>query len=430
MNRDLRIGTIGLAFVQGLAELLMFLPLAMMISAYFLHDAGDWLWLAPALAGYPAGRALNGLLRFRHPFPVALAALIVGALTGWLLFGLSRAGAASALAVWIACYRGGMTAVTPWSRRFMTRHYIVGLAVYFLVSGIFGRMAPMRPLQLPLIGFGIAALLLSLFALNRGFVNDEALSADDKPRIEPTVRKHNRLLVAVITGIAVLIVLSYQLQAIFGALWEQVRGWLNRLLTFSPPKSPQQTQEPALPQQPALPPGSGKHLPHWVDWLTYGLTILVVLAALWLLLRKLRSLPEWLNRLRARLAAMFGRDKNRPDQGYTDEVENLRKPPLIDRFRRSIGWEKRERWKDLHDNESRLRYLYRLGVGRTVKSGYAFKPYLTPEELREDARAAGKGDPLPEELVRQYNSVRYGAKKVTDEQLNAYSSVKLEPKKR
>jgi hypothetical protein len=308
-------------------------------------------------------------------------------------------------------------AVKPWNELFLPRHYMMGAASYFIISLILGRLAAFAHLRLPLIGFGIAALLLALFALNRSYVNDESMSEDGTPAVERTVRIQNRVMVAVTAAVTVLIVLSYQLQALLGSLWSQIREWLIKLFSSSPSQERPPASQPPPPQTPQLPKDGGSHLPQWVDLLLQGFAILIVLAVVWLLLRKLNRLPQWLRQLSAKIARMFDRENEQKTNGYVDEVESLRKPSFIDRFRRDTRIGGHARWKELRDNESRLRFLYRRRIGQSVKSGYSFKPHLTPAETGSELRSLGAGDPLSENFIERYNEVRYGGRKLSDDEL-------------
>jgi uncharacterized membrane protein YccC len=158
-------------------------------------------------------------------------------------------------------------------------------------------------------------------------------------------------------------------------------------------------------------------MPLWLDILLYGIAFAVIGVVLWLVLRQLRHLPDWLRQLREKLAQLLGREKSEQNQGYVDEVESIRKPGLLSRLWRSTTKEPRSRWKDLQDNESRIRYLYRQWLAGRIKAGYAFKPHLTPSETGEDAGSQAGDSTSAQTLIHQYNSVRYGGKKITDETL-------------
>ena len=238
--------------------------------------------------------------------------------------------------------------------------------------------------------------------------------------MEPVVRQHNRFYVTIILVITVIIVFTYQIQAVLGSLFKTFRAWLAQLLQGGDSGTiPQQTPQNAKPPDFPLPDEAAKTLPHWLDYLLYGFCGIILAALLWLMLRKLRHLPSWLSILREKLAGLFLRDKVSLATGYIDEVKSIRQPGRFGGLWRSSSKEPRLRWKDLQDNESRIRYLYRQWVGRRVRNGYAFKPHLTPSETGAELRLQLQKheNTAGDELVQSYNRVRYGGKAVSDEQL-------------
>ena len=407
--------------VIGIIELLLIFPVLFIIYLKFPDSAALWQWLALLWAGYPVGLLLNLVFKFRHSFPLLLYAFIFGGGFSWLVKGISAEALLSAILLTFCLFRGEQMAVTTLTNRLQARHYTFGLFAYFLVS-LFLSLKPGygSPYMPYFTVAGLIVLVLTLFQLNRGNVNQESLSGNDKPIVEPAVRQHNRFYVTIILVITVIIVFTYQIQAILGSLFKTFRSWLAQLLKggdsgTSPPQTPQNAKPPDI----QLPNEAAKTLPHWVDYLLYGICGIILAALLWLLLRKLRHLPSWLNVLREKLAGMFLRDKISLATGYIDEEKSIRQPGRFGGLWRSSSKEPRLRWKDLHDNESRIRYLYRQWIGRSVRSGYAFKPHLTPSEtgaelslqLKKHENTAG------DDLVKDYNRVRYGGKAVSDEQL-------------
>ncbi|MBW7460628.1 hypothetical protein K0U00_41845, partial [Paenibacillus sepulcri] len=215
--------------LQGAVELLLFLPVAFLIQAFLLGNEAGWLWLILALLGYPAGLLINRLFTFKHPFMITLVGIVIGCACSALLFGVTKTGALSAVVLSASLSRGGLMAVSMRLFRLQARHYIIGIFVYFFVSLFFGRAEAFQPYKIPLIVFGLAVLMLTLFASNSSYVNDESLSGSDRPSVEPTVRKQNRMLVGIIAAVAVLIVFTYQIQAALTSLWNAFRNWLQQL---------------------------------------------------------------------------------------------------------------------------------------------------------------------------------------------------------
>ncbi|GGD63386.1 DUF4129 domain-containing protein [Paenibacillus nasutitermitis] len=404
------------ALLQGLIELLLFMPVAFLIQAFLFEGEASWMWLILIPLGYPLGLMIIKLLKFKHPVMITLIGFAAGIGLSALLLGVTKAGAVSALTLSLGMTRGGLMAVSMQYFRLHARHYVIGIAVYFIVSLIFGRMPAFEPYQSALIGFGLVALLLTLFSANSGYVNDESLSGNGRPAVEPTVRKQNRLLVSIMAVITVAIVFTYQIQAALGALWNTFKEWLKQLFSRGDTQNvPQQEMEPpAVPPQ--LPDGDGKSMPPWVDYILYGVAALVGLVLLYLVLRQLRHVPAWLKRLQEKLMKLFGREQTLAAQGYVDEVSSLPKTGRLGGLFRSRTKEPRVRYKDLQDNESRLRYLYRQRLGRQVKAGYDFKPFLTP--LETDTELQGRGEERSAaDLAQPYSNVRYGNKKISDQEL-------------
>lgn len=405
----------------GIIELLLLFPVLFIIYMQSPNSGALWQWLVLLWAGYPVGFLINRLFKFRHSFLLQVIALI---LSGWfscLLRGLSVEALLTAIGLTFCLFRGEQMAVASLSYRLQPRHYTFGLLAYFFVSLFFS----LRPdygsaYRQDYTAAGLIVLVLTLFQLNRGTVNQESLSGNHEPAVEPAVRRHNRYYVAVILVITVILVFTSQIQAVLGSLFKTFRTWLAQLLeggdkVTPPPQTPQNEMKPDLP----LPAETAKTMSHWVDYLLYGLFGLIIAALLWFALRKLRFLPGWLRLLREKFAALFQRDKMIAAKGYIDEVRSIRKSDRLGGFWRSSSKEPRKRWKDLQDNESRIRYLYQQWVGRSIRNGYAFKPHLTPTETFADLRLQlQKRDNIAgDELVQSYNRVRYGGKAVSDEQL-------------
>ncbi|WP_277713422.1 DUF4129 domain-containing protein [Paenibacillus mucilaginosus] len=77
------------------------------------------------------------------------------------------------------------------------------------------------------------------------------------------------------------------------------------------------------------------------------------------------------------------------------------------------------RWEDLRSGGERVRYLYREWLRGQRRRGLQAPPQWTPAEtVREAAAANGAAAPGPAagELLRLYESVRYGEKPVSDEE--------------
>lgn len=425
----------GRLFLASLLELMLFFPIV--LGAFVLKPPGSAPLVLVALlllVVYWIGHGINALLKFRHPFPKFLLALLVAAAAGIPLLGLAPGSIiATALAVF-AVYRGSRLPGMPLAVRLTTQDYIVGVFLYFVGSIVQSFNDAFDAYRLLYLFMGLATLFAALYLTNRGMVSRETLSGAEKPMVEPSVRRNNRLFVGVAIAFTVLIALSYQLQALLGEAGSRLKAWLSQLFSGSggqqEPPQPQDVQPP-----PDFPPPDGKTktLPAWVDYIMYGIVIAIALVLLYLLLRRVNRLPGWLNGLRQRFLKLFDRDKGGLARGYVDEVERINKSERSLRKRFGRNKEERLKWRDLTDNESRIRYLYRRWIGNAVKKGFAHRAHMTPREIQrgllgnEQAR-----DALPpaaaETLVEQYQRVRYGGGKLSDEELRSIAAQLGQPK--
>ncbi|MBP3963339.1 DUF4129 domain-containing protein [Paenibacillus lignilyticus] len=408
--------------LSGLIELLLFMPIYLAVYVWkpqFGVPLPAMMLLL--LAGYVAGCGLNLLVKFAHSFGRGVLAAILAAACCFFLFGLTVDAIVPFLYLTAALFRGSAYAVTHPLLRHLPRTYVMGTSFYFAGSVVYQFKDGFGAYHTFYLIAGLLTLGITLYQTNRSTVSRETLSGDAKPVVDYTVRRHNRLFVGVAAAVSVLIVLSYQLQAVFGALGRGVKDLLGGLLSGSgkesaPPSSGAETQQ--LPEMPPID-GASKGLPLWVEIILYGIAAIMVGFVLWLLLRKLKELPEWLKQLRSKLAQLFRRDAARTTSGYVDEVERIRSTGNRFTSWRNRAKEQKLKWKDLADNEARVRYLYRRWVGSFVKKGYSFKPHLTPNEINADVQSLSKGIGAVETnpLLAAYQRVRYGKQPISNELL-------------
>ncbi|RAP78269.1 DUF4129 domain-containing protein [Paenibacillus montanisoli] len=409
----------GSLLVAGLTELLLFLPVVLAVYLWRPQFEVPFIvLLALLLAAYAAGCVCNALTKFTHPFPRVMIGVILAGACGYLLYGLTVEGAVTLVYLAAAIFRGSGYAVTPAVLRMLPRTYVLGTAFYFAGSVVYQFNETFRDYRSLYLACGLLTLGLTLYQANRGTVGRETLSGDAKPAVDRTVRRHNRLFVGIAAVISVLIVLTYQLQEVFGALGRGIKSLLGGLLSGGGEEPPVQTGQEALPppEMPGLAEGS-KGLPFWVELIFYSIAGALVLFVLWLLLRKLKELPEWLKRLQSKLAEFFRRDRSVMASGYVDEVERIRNTGSRLSFWKNRSKEHKLKWKDLADNEARVRYLYRRWIGAYVKKGYTFKPHSTPLEIGSDVQTLGGSSAGETALLEAYQRVRYGKENVANELL-------------
>lgn len=415
----------GSLLLASVLELLLYFPVT--LACYAIAPPGpislavDLLLL---LAFYWIGYGINVRLKFKHPFPKVIISLLIAGVGGFLLFGISGGSVAMILLGTTAVYRGGRLTGMPLSVRLLPQDYIVGVVFYFagaIMDSFNHAYDGYKPLYL---AAGIVTLFAALFLTNRNMVGRETLSGAERPAVEPSVRRNNRIFVGVAMGITVLIALAFQLQKLLSEAWHAIGSWLMGLFKYHGKHRdiPDQTaqQQPFTPQFDK----SGSH-PAWLDYIMYVLAAIIVLVLLYFIARRLLLLPGWLKGLPKRFLQLFQRDRSQAARGYVDEIERIKKSE--NPFRRLFSRSKEERlkWKDLNDNESRLRYLYRRWIGNAVKKGFAHQPHLTPREIRrklDDERVGQVPLDVSEALIEHYQQVRYGGGTLSDEQLQALAA--------
>lgn len=427
MRKSISASGVGLLLITAIVELLLHLPLVLIVYIYRPSFGVSLPELLLLLFGaYLFGCGVNALIRFVRAFPRLLIAAVIGGVGGIVVYGINFEGIYTAVLLAAAAFRGGRYAITPALLRLIPRDYVLGLMYYFFGSVIFSFKTEFDAYRTLMLLCGLFTLVVTLFQTNKSNVNRETLSGAVKPLVEPTVRRHNRIFVGLTAVVSVLIVLSYQLQAIFGAIGDSIVEMFRHL-----PKGGKEAPPPAANQDAAqLPPElmakPSKTMPHWVDIVLYVIVGLVVCFLLYLLLRQLKHLPSWLRTLQSKLKDLFSRDKGSSTKGYVDQVERIRKSRKLNELFRGRPKEPRVRWKDLKDNESRIRYLYRRWIGSSVRKGYTFRPHLTPLEVAAELQSMGgeKVDSVSiSELVHAYQQVRYGGGKISDEQLGRLADV-------
>ncbi|WP_219837470.1 DUF4129 domain-containing protein [Paenibacillus sp. R14(2021)] len=407
----------------SLLELMLFFPIVLFL--YVQLPLGTLTLTETAgllLAAYMAGCIVNTLLKFKHPFPKTLLGVLLS--VGFFLpaFGVTYASIGMMLLALIAVYRGSRLPVTHAAFRLNTQEYILGVFIYFVVSVLHAIHPFFQGYEWIYSAAGMLTLVMTLYLTNRSMVSRETLSGSERPVVEPSVRRNNRIFVGAVIAVVVLIALTYQLQAVFGAALHAVSSWLTALFSGTDAQ-PQQVlpDQPVQPPHPPLPLGEAKTMAPWVNYLLFGVVSLIAAAGLWLLLLNVGKFSEWLREMRQRFLGLFNREKGSFASGYVDQIERIQKAGNAPRKWRGRAGGERLRWKDLQDNESRVRYLYRRWLGQAVKKGFAHQAHLTPQEIAVQLGQRSLDGSISrssaDALLASYQGVRYGGERPSDEQL-------------
>jgi hypothetical protein len=304
-------------------------------------------------------------------------------------------------------------------------------AVLYLIFPLVMRFQPLlKPYGLWVNLAGFASLAVCLFRQNRFFLRDAARKGRDAGNPEASILWKNRLWVFLLLVVVLAVSFLRELERATEIIFVSTLRAMLWLLAFVGSLFNQSSadREPAPPQAPtALPMVAAKNHP-LLDLFYRIFTYVIIALAVFFLLRlfwrkgrpylatQIRRLLVWLKRERP---VVKGR-------GFVDEKETLLEladaPRLV---RRKIGdwlnrFRRREaRWSELTDNRSKVRFLYRTALRRSIRKGYRHHPGRTPAETcRELEKAGYLAGFSSEELANLYIGVRYGDKTPDDGTVN------------
>lgn len=409
-----------LVLLQGMIECMLYLPVLILFHAFLFNEAG-WLWLAPVLLAYPAGYWLNSKLSLHHGAALLVCGIVPAVSVGLLMYGVSAIGITTIVASMVTMYRGQKMALSSWAERFFPWQYGMGVFTYFAVSLVFGWMQLFQPYKWPLLGFGFLSLVLTLQAINKSYVNTESLTGETAPRVERVVKRQNRMFVYIVLAVAVLIVFTYQIQWVFTELWQVIVDWLRswEFEKYEPgePIVPDINFSP--PSVETAPSSEESNMLEYLKVIALVLAGVAFIGGVWVLAVTIRHLPNLIKYLREMWKKLLQREPVIVEEGYVDEIVDLQKPKRWSVFLSGRNKERRLKWKDLQDNESRILFLYRQWLARGEKRGFVFKPNLTPRENGAEliAKCNANEAKWANVLLDQYSDIRYGGKKAQAEQL-------------
>ncbi len=410
----------------GLMETLVLLPIPILVAANLMPGTQGLLWMLLLPLLYWLGerstvrmkriRMLYRLL-FAGLYGYAAAWLMFDSLPGILLGGIVGAGIA---------YRG-TSPLVPDDPNQLRELLLPGIIIYFLVSAIGLRFEPIAEYRTLISIGGAAAVLLTLVRSNRLALIDANYSGRSGRHVPKSVLARNRIMVG--TFIAVLaFIASFRF---LESLWRQLRAWIQSALSGlggerveEPPAQempPQSSQSPMLPE-PANEPNAILKLLETI--MMYVIFILLAVMAVYVLVYFVRRIPG-VAKLAARwLAAWRGRTRDEGGKGYEDEVESVAPTDSwAGRIsRRVAGWFGGESWSKLSEAD-RVRYLFRKRFREAAKHGFEYRPSMTPHENTEALiRSKPEQAENNRELKTLYEEVRYGNRRVTNEEANQWKS--------
>jgi hypothetical protein len=410
----------------GFTETLVLLPIPILVAAYMLPGTRGLLWMLLLPLLYWLGeRSTVRMKRIRMLYRLLFAGLY-GYAAAWLMFD-SLPGTLLAGIVGAGIVYRGTAPLMPDDPNQLRELLLPGIIIYFLVSAIGLRFDPVVEYRTLLTIGGAAAVLLTLIRSNRLALIDANYSSRSGRHVPKSVLARNRIMVG--TFIAILaFVASFRF---LEALWHRLRAWIQSALSGlggdrieEPPAQEIQPQAPQSPMLPEAPNEPNAILKLLEAIMMYVIFILLAVLAIYLLVLIIRRIPG-VAKLAARwLAAWRGRTSDEGGKGYEDEVESL--APLdswTDRIsRRVAGWFGGESWTKLSEAD-RIRYLFRKRFREAAKNGFEYRSSMTPHENTEALnRSVPEQAANNRELTTLYEEVRYGNRRVTNEEANRWKS--------
>jgi len=368
-----------------------------------------------------------------------LAGMVVSGVGVYFLFDIEPSHFVTWMFGTVAFARGIQLRGKRWEDIFPLAGLWAGLAEYFIGFFFFTRVETLKPFS-PVFGWvGIVYMVIALFTVNFTHLKVASLPGDKEPVIPTTIKKHNRLLIAIM--LVVIGIISYfntlkegveRLVSYIGYLLWRFIVLLSELLAPTSPQEPSGLEGGGF--EVLLPPVEEKAPSFWDKIISILSSIIAIIAGLILLGLLIYAIYKLFKKIMTWLSRFYQMGKDIEYYGgYIDEKESLMDlkglgKDYVDCFRQWLAglMEREAKWNELKNNKERIRYIYRRFLFHYITAGYSFKEYLTPTEV---GRELSKKDPEKSkdigDLTAAYEQVRYGDKDVDDEKMEKLANVFL-----
>jgi len=297
--------------------------------------------------------------------------------------------------------------------------YSVGLFIHLVSLFFISNIDVLKPFFNLAMWVSILYCIVGVPLANRRFLINETHEKSSLRTIPGTVNRGNRIIV--IMTLVGIIILSFW-QALLDAvnfIAESLSWLIQKIVDLLGSLFQSEEGGTTGPQgMETLPPVEEQN--SIITLILNIISVLLLLLVLFLIIRYLvRNYKKIYQALYNLLSSLFGRFQkwSSTEQGYFDREESLLKTEFQRRpsiFRRLF--KRYPRWRDMKDNESRVRFIYIRFVLDYIRKGMRFMLSDTPSEVADKARRidreAGEDHSLLENV---YNGVRYGRKPVDDE---------------
>ncbi|TCT11604.1 hypothetical protein EDC18_1211 [Natranaerovirga pectinivora] len=417
--------------VQGLIEIIIFLPLLIMFSIYILNVNEVYLWLITLLFSYGAGSIFRKIVGKNKN--VALY-LIIGVIISfvniqWFFdYSIFQVFILTLLNTFIF-YRGKSFMDNEWGGLLPSNIIMMCIVSYTLLLLSFFYVEKLKPYNSMIQVAAVITLIIGLIRINALEIKMIVTPDNDKVNVPKSLVKNNLVLTVVAIVLIFIVSTINHIRDIIltviksiGKVIYFLYGLFTNMISYSTSENmgPGELEyiDSAIIKDETL---LDKIIEVIKLVVLYGVIILIGILFIYLmavifhkvikgLISFFKILMEYLN-------------KENKNVLYEEEKEMIMNwKDLKEKYLEKINnWidksiEKEKKWEDLKDNKERIRYLYRVWIFQKIKNGYSFKSSYTPEEVYTDL-CKWNGDMAyegSEELIKLYNKSRYGNKELED----------------
>lgn len=414
------------ALVTGFVEVLMYFPVLYIPMVYFLPDSLlVRIWPLFVVLGYAIGFAGSKLLRLNTYVKAFLWAVFVAVGISYVLFGRDIALLIAIPSLFVTCFRGIRMEHIGFSYMYSGQYFLIGLAIYGISSLVLGFIDSFEPYIIVMTIAGAGALILTLFIVNRNYVEQQTLPGSERPVVERRVLRQNKGMIVILLLLIGIIVLLPQLQRWIAYLGRSIASWLGSLLKTSSgnPEAPEpeaiEVGEMPFPDETSEPAVWAIILEKLAFYMVYIGAAVLILFLLYGFVKKMPSLYKkisaWMNRLMSRHTI------DEAVLGYEDEEIEIEHEKAAGRLRRLLTNARKNGFRqptsEPEDNAAKIRWLYRRILTRKIREGYKWKASRTPRETKRDMMLWKETDEsISDELLQLYEQARYGHLPIRDEE--------------
>jgi len=410
-----------LRWLWCILEYLMFFPAVLILAGVFLPYRTVAVLLPTLPVHLLFGLVLTSGLKKVKNYVIVLAGTVYTAIVTAVYGAVISFGSIDGIIVVVAgtvfFYIWGIRSGTGESttRLFL---YTAGLIIHIISLFLISNIDNLKPYFIMAMCVSIFYCIGGLPLANRRFLINETYEKSSLKTIPGSVNRGNIITVSII--LACIIILSFWrfLLDAFVFLAEQLGIVILKIIEFlgSLYEDSEGGMVEAPPEMP-LPPAEEQN--SVVPLILNVISLILFAFILFLLIRYIvRNYKRIYYALYSLLSSFFSRFQKwgSTEQGYFDREESLLKTEVqkgTSVFRRLFRrWPK---WRDMKDNESRVRFLYAKFVTDHMKKGFKLRLSDTPAEVVKSIQKFEGGTSDHTMLGEVYNSVRYGAKKADDD---------------